>query len=114
MLHATGNKSLNVTRDENGNLHSKVSTTKDENILAKAELRGSLITLNIQMKKKEEAEDFVAEVSEKFCTRWGITKGSIIEYTLIGSDQKYKIKCKDIIKKEAKTESKKSDEVENK
>ena len=61
------------------------------------------------MKKKEEAEDFVAEVSEKFSTRWGITKGSIIEYTLIGSDQKYKIKCKDIVKKEAK-ENKESED----
>lgn len=102
VLHATGSKSLNVTRDENGNLHSKVSTTKDENVVAKAELRGSLITLNIHMKKKAEAEDLVAEVSEKFSTKWGITKSSIIEYTLIGSDEKYKIKCKDIVKKEAK------------
>ncbi len=116
ILHATGNKSLNLTRDENGNLHSKVSASKDENVLAKAELRGSLISLNIHMKKKEEAEDLVAEVSEKFSTKWGITKGSIIEYTLVGSDEKYKIKCKDIIKKENKNSNENSanDKAKNK
>ncbi|MBQ8299667.1 MAG: hypothetical protein IJX99_07460 [Clostridia bacterium] len=106
VLHATGNKSLNLTRDENGKLHSRVSATKDENILAKAELRGALITLKINMKKKEEAEDLIAEISESFSSKWGITKGSTIEYSLAGSDEKYKIKCKDI-KKSAAPEAEK-------
>lgn len=105
VLHATGNKSLNLTRDENGKLHSKVSATKDENILAKAELRGTLITLNINMKKKDEAESLISEISETFSTRWGITKSSTIEYTLAGSNEKYKVKCKDIKKSSNEEES---------
>ena len=55
------------------------------------------------MKKKEEAESLIAEISDTFSTRWGITKGSTIEYTLVGSTEKYKVKCKDI-KKNSETE----------
>lgn len=96
VLHATGNKSLVISRDEQGKLHSTVSSLKDENVIAKAELRGALVTLNINMKKKDEAENFISEVADAFKTKWGMTKGTIIEYTLIGDDEPYKIKYKDI------------------
>lgn len=96
VLHATGNKSLVISRDEQGKLHSTVSSLKDENVIAKAELRGSLVTLNINMKKKDEADNFVSEVADTFKTKWGMTKGTIIEYTIIGNDESYKIKYKDI------------------
>lgn len=100
IVHATGNKSLNLTRDENGKLHSKVMKDKNENTLAQAELRGTFITLKIQMKDKEEAEDLISEISETFAKKWGITPNSIFEYSLVGSNEKYKIKCKNITKKE--------------
>lgn len=96
VLHATGNKSLVISRDEKGKLHSTVSTIKDENVIAKAELRGTLVTLNINMKKKDEAESFVSEVADTFKAKWGMTKSTIIEYTIIGDDESYKIKYKDI------------------
>lgn len=96
VLHATGNKSLVISRDEQGKLHSTVSSLKDENVIAKAELRGTLVTLNINMKKKDEAENFISEVADAFKTKWGMTKGTIIEYTIIGDDEAYKIKYKDI------------------
>ena len=91
-----GNKSLVICRDEQGKLHSTVSSLKDENVIAKAELRGTLVTLNINMKKKDEAENFVSEVADTFKTKWGMSKGTIIEYTIIGNDESYKIKYKDI------------------
>ena len=51
--------------------------------------------------KKEAAENFVSEVAETFKSKWGMTKGTIIEYTIIGNDESYKIKYKDIKSAEA-------------
>lgn len=105
ILHATGNKSIVLTRTKEGALNATVSPTTESDTLAKAELRGSLINLSINMKDKTEAENLVTEITENYKDKWGINKGTIIEYTLADSTEKYKVKYKDI-----KTEERKSEE----
>lgn len=95
ILHATGNKAIVLTRNEQGEL---CTATPDENEipLVNAELRGTLVTLNINMKNVQEAEDLVKEITDKFKDKWGINKCTVIEYTLANSEEKHKVKYKDI------------------
>ena len=78
-----------------------VSTSINENVLAKAELRGSLITLNINMKDKAEAENLVSEIANNYKDKWGINKGTIIEYTLADSNEKIKVKYNELKQKQS-------------
>lgn len=90
ILHATGNKAIVVTRNEEGKLQTSLTKDTEENILAKAELRGVSINLDIKMKDKKEAEDFVTELTNEYKTKWGISKKTIIEYTTIDGTEKCK------------------------
>ena len=96
VLHATGNKSITLTRNENGNLNVATSTATVENTLAKVELRGTLVNLKIYMKDKNEADNLIVELTQQFKDKWGISKSTIIEYSLADSENKYKVKYKDL------------------
>ncbi len=100
VIHATGNKSIAVERNDDGSL-SVISDTSNATTcpLAKAELRGALVSLDINMKSKNEADDLVSEIANTFKDKWGIGKTTTLEYKLTESDEKYKIKYKDILKK---------------
>ena len=99
ILHATGNKSLKIKRDVTGKLKAFLATPKpQEKIIARAELRGSNISLNIDVNNKEKATELIAEIIDTFKDKWGISKGTSIEYKLQGADEKFNIKYKDIVK----------------
>ncbi len=90
ILHATGNKAIIITRNEEGKLQTSLTQNTEENVLAKAELRGVSINLNINMKDKKEAEDFIMELTDEYKSRWGINKKTVIEYTTIDGAEKCK------------------------
>lgn len=96
ILHATGNKAIKVKRDEQGKLKSFVAEAKpNEKILANAELRGTLININFNTADKKEALKLISEMTDVFKKKWGISKSSIIEYTLSGSEEKHRMKYKE-------------------
>lgn len=97
ILHATGNKCLHLYKNEQGELKATIEPKKNEQIIAKAELRGTLINLNFTTKSKEEAEKLVPQITEKFKINWGITKATIIECRTSDSEDKFVIKYKELM-----------------
>lgn len=97
ILHATGNKSISLVRNDAGEIEVN-PTDNTENIVAKAELRGTHIALDVNMKDKNEALNILSELTDTYKEKWGITKNTIIEYTLTDSGDKYKIKYQDLKK----------------
>ena len=97
ILHATGNKSISLARNQKGKVI--VVDAKAKDIIATAELRGSKIGMNIEIKDRDKAREFVSEVAEAYKDKWGITKGTTIEYTLCGKEEDtFKVKYQDIQK----------------
>lgn len=96
VLHATGNKSIKIKKDGKGKIKTFMAEPKeDEKILAQAELRGSFINMNINLDSKSDAQKLIAEITNTFKDRWGISKETVIEYKLLNSNEKYKIRYKE-------------------
>ncbi|MBQ9280060.1 MAG: hypothetical protein IJ215_03315 [Clostridia bacterium] len=110
ILHATGNKSLSLVRNKDGKI--EVSTNSKKDIIASAELRGTKIAMDINIKDKNKAREFVTEVADTYKEKWGITKGTTIEYTLCGNEEnQYKVKYQDLKKPTAPKNEAKNEKV---
>lgn len=113
ILHATGNKSISLARNQKGKVIVADANVKD--IIATAELRGSKIGMNIEIKDRNKAREFVSEVAEAYKDKWGITKGTTIEYTLCGKEEDtFKVKYQDIQKTTTQKNEQKTNKVNNK
>lgn len=110
ILHATGNKCIFVHKNADGKfetINSKDNTNTDS--IIKAELRGTQIDLSVNVSDNTEATSLIAEMADCYKEKWGITKNTVIEYTLTGNGDKFKVKYQDLKKNTTKT-VKKSEE----
>lgn len=102
ILHATGNKSLHLSETKDGKFVASLEKKENCKPIAKAELRGSHITLRFASKNKKEAEKLVPQIAETFKKSWGMNKSTIIECKVKDEEKPFIIKYKDIMLKEEK------------
>lgn len=102
ILHATGNKSLRIFKNEEDDYKyivemsgEKVEDTYKE--VANAEIRGSLINLNIKNQEGIEAGDIAHKIVEKFKTNWNVNIKTIAEYKSENENEFKKLDLKDIL-----------------
>lgn len=98
VLHATGNKSIKIYKIEENEykyiLNGEKEETNDEEI-ALAEIRGSLI--NLTLKNQEDAEDITKEIIKKFKGKWNINLKTIVEYKCEEDKEFKRLNIKEII-----------------
>ena len=102
ILHATGNKSLHLSETKDGKFVASLEKKENCKPIAKAELRGSHITLRFASKNKKEVEKIVPQIAETFKKSWGMNKSTIIECKVKDEEKPFTIKYKDIMPKEEK------------
>lgn len=103
ILHATGNKSLKVYKNEE-NTYKYIIDNSDEKIeegyfeIALAEIRGSLINLNVKKQENSTAESISKEIIKEFKNNWNINIKSIVEYKCEDESDLKKLNIKEILK----------------
>lgn len=104
VLHATGNKSLKVYKNDEDD-YKYILEMSDEKIaggyneIATAEIRGSLINLNIKKQDEIDVDAIAKNIIEKFKTNWNINIKTVAEYKMEEDTEFKKLNLKEILNK---------------
>ena len=85
ILHATGNKSIRIYKNDEEDYKYIVEMSGEKvednyKEIANAEIRGSLINLNIKNQEENEAEELAKQIVDKFKINWNVNIKTISEY----------------------------------
>ena len=85
ILHATGNKSIRIYKNDEEDYKYIVEMSGEKvednyKEIANAEIRGSLINLNIKNQEENEAEELAKQIFDKFKINWNVNIKTISEY----------------------------------
>ena len=102
ILHATGNKSIKVYKNKENKykyvLNNKEKLKGSYKEIALAEIRGSLINLNVKNIKDIDAEAISKEIIKEFKNNWNINIKTIVEYKNENDVECKKLNIKEILK----------------
>lgn len=104
ILHATGNKSIKIFKDSQGDykyvveMPGRIVENDNSEEVANAEIRGSFININIKENDNVEPEKLAMQLLKKFKNNWNINIKTIAEYKLENEKEFKKLSIKEILK----------------
>ena len=104
VLHATGNKSIKVYKNADNTAYKYILNDSEEEVedglseIALAEIRGSLINLNLKNTEENDGEKVSKEIVKEFKNNWNVNLKTIVEYKFENETETKKLNVKELLK----------------